>query len=302
ALGYNQINLWGGSYGTRLGLEVMRLYPAGLRSVVLDAVYPPDVDLYLESPANLDRSLELLFVSCAANAVCNQKFPDLRTVFYQTIERLEVSPQMRTIEDPFSGVEYQALMDGDTLLSLVFQVLYESRLRYLLPELIYDASRGEFETFDKMRGVLVGQMDLSSRGMMFSVQCHEELAFSTLAELEEVMEAYPHLARMYEYAIVGKLPFFACDLWSAGMAPSSANQPVQSDIPTLLMAGEFDPITPPSWAFQAAETLENGYVFEYPGIGHGATAVAGCSRDMMLVFLNNPGRAPDNGCISEMSH
>jgi pimeloyl-ACP methyl ester carboxylesterase len=190
-------------------------------------------------------------------------------------------------------------MDGDTFMSLVFQVLYESRLRYLLPELIYDASRGEFETLDKMRGSLIGQLDVSSRGMMFSVQCNEELAFSSMTDLEQVMQAYPHLARMYEYAIIGKLPFRACEFWGAGRALPNANQPVYSDLPTLLMAGEFDPITPPAWAFKAAETLENGYVFEYPGVGHGATALAGCPREMMIAFLENPYQKPDDSCVND---
>ena len=300
ALGYHRINLWGGSYGSRLGLEVVRLYPQGLRSVVLEAVYPPDVDLYLEAPANFDRSLELLFADCEANEVCAHKYPDLRRVFYETVERLEVAPQMRLIEDPFTKETYDALLDGDTLMGMVFQILYESRLRYLLPELIYDASRGEFGTFDLLRGSLIGQLDISSRGMMFSVQCHEELAFSSLPALEDAMQAYPHLARMFEHAIVGKLPFQACEFWGAGRAEPAANQPVDSDLPLLLMAGEFDPITPPAWAFHAAETLANGYVYQYPGIGHGATPIGGCPRDMMIAFLENPNIPPDDYCIAEM--
>jgi hypothetical protein len=66
------------------------------------------------------------------------------------------------------------------------------------------------------------------------------------------------------------------------------------------MSGEFDPITPPAWGRQAAETLENGYFFEYPGIGHGASAVPGCPRQMFTAFLQNPASAPDGSCIREM--
>jgi hypothetical protein len=77
------------------------------------------------------------------------------------------------------------------------------------------------------------------------------------------------------------------------------NEPVHSDVPTLVMQGAYDPITPPAWGRHAAETLSNGYFFEYPAVGHGASAVEGCPRDMMIAFLNDPA-APDSSCIAQM--
>ena len=84
ALGYDQVNLWGTSYGTRLALGVMRDHPDGLRSVILDSVYPPDVDLYLESPANVNRAFTVFFEGCAQDEACNAAYPDLRAVFFDT--------------------------------------------------------------------------------------------------------------------------------------------------------------------------------------------------------------------------
>jgi pimeloyl-ACP methyl ester carboxylesterase len=300
ALGYQQVNLWGGSYGTRLALEVMRRYPQGLRSVVLDAVYPPDVDLYLEAPANFNRALERLFEACADNSVCGQTYPDLREVFFETVARLDANPVLGEIENPFTGEDYEAWMNGNTLLALTFQLLYDSKIRYLIPQYIYAASQGDYTAFNRARGTLMGLMGVSSRGMMFSVQCHEELAFSSPEEFRRTMARYPELGAMYESALLGGLAYRACDTWGAGQADASANQPVFSDIPTLLMSGEFDPITPPEWGRHAAETLENGYFYEYPGIGHGASAVEGCPSQMMVAFLEDPNTAPDDGCIAEM--
>jgi hypothetical protein len=75
---------------------------------------------------------------------------------------------------------------------------------------------------------------------------------------------------------------------------------VYSDIPTLLMDGEFDPITPPSWGLHAAETLEKAFVYVYPGIGHGASSIEGCPSQMMTAFLEEPAVAPNADCIEAM--
>ena len=175
ALGYDQVNLWGGSYGTRLALEIMRQDPQGLRSVILDSVYPPDVDLYAEGPANLERALDKLFSSCAANPVCSQAYPDLKNVFYETIGRMDESPIQTEIMDLFTGTRYQSWMNGDILLGMTFRLLYNSQVRYLLPMYIDDASRDDFSAFNLIRGILIGRISLSSLGMSLSVQCHEEL-------------------------------------------------------------------------------------------------------------------------------
>lgn len=300
SLGYDQINLWGGSYGTRLALEVMRLHPEGLRSAVLDAVYPPDVDLYAAAPANFDRALTLLFDSCAANPVCSENYPDLRTVFFDTADRLNASPATTTITNVLTGDAHVAVTTGDALLGFVFQVLYETELKFLLPQIIYDVSRDDFDMMDRIRGALLAQVTVSSRGAMFSVQCHEEIAFSSPTEFDRVLAQYPDLAGLYEHSILGRLSYRVCEGWGAGQADETADEPVASDIPTLLMVGEFDPITPPAWGRHAAETLPNGYLFEYPGVGHGASVGAACPHGMMLAFLNDPTRAPDGTCITGM--
>jgi pimeloyl-ACP methyl ester carboxylesterase len=66
----------------------------------------------------------------------------------------------------------------------------------------------------------------------------------------------------------------------------------------LLMAGEFDPITPPAWGRHAAATLANGYFVEYPGVGHGASAVPGCPREMLVAFVQDPRVRPDDTCLN----
>lgn len=302
ALGYEQVNLWGASYGSRLALEMMRRYPAGLRSVVLDSVYPPDADLYSEAPENFNRALERLFSACAANRVCNQAYPDLRKVFFETAQKLDAQPVLREIRNPYTGEKYEAWMDGGALLALTFQLLYNSQLRFLLPGQIYAASRGDYTAFDRARGALVSQMDFSSRGMMFSVQCNEEVLFSSVKQLKLEQSRYPEFSALYKNSILGELTFQVCEIWGAGQAEASANQAVHSAIPTLVMSGEFDPITPPAWGKQVAETLDKAFFYEYPGLGHGTSIAEGCPRRMLTAFLNDPTSSPADECIGEMGN
>jgi pimeloyl-ACP methyl ester carboxylesterase len=300
ALGYEQVNLWGASYGTRLALGVMRDFPQGLRSVVLDSTYPPDVDLYLESPANVERATSLLFQSCAADPACNAAFPDLRAVFFDTVDRLNENPLSFQVTNPLTNESYDALLDGDSMLALLFQFLYITEVLPSLPQIIYDASQGDLSLITLLYGSLLAQAEAMSIGMQFSVQCNEEFAFTSLQEFETALAQYPQWNGMFEGATVGKLGFDVCAAWDSGQADASENQPVSSDVPTLVMAGEFDPITPPAWGQRAAAKLANGYFFQYPGVGHGPSLAHDCPRAMMRAFLNDPHNAPDDACIAAM--
>jgi pimeloyl-ACP methyl ester carboxylesterase len=299
ALGYEQINLWGGSYGTRLALGILRDYPKSVRSVVLDSVYPPDVDLNLGTPANLERALTLLFQACRDDPACNTAYPNLRQVFFATAAQLEAAPVASRITDPFTGETHPILMDGDALFGLIFQLLYDTEALPVVPQLIYEANQGNFGTINRIFGALIGQSKISSRGAFFSVQCNEELAFSSWEKLQAVLVDYPDTAPYLQKGILGEAGYDVCAFWGASQASPNENKPVSSDIPALVMQGEHDPITPPAWGQQAAETLKNSYFFLFPDVGHGVMGTA-CGREMTAAFFQNPLKAPQNDCIAKM--
>ena len=170
ALGYDQVNLWGGSYGTRLALGVMRDYPEGLRSVVLDSAYPPDVDLYLDAPKNANSAFNVLFNACAEDPVCNQNYPDLGEVFFNTVELLEARPYDTVIMNPLTGESFDAVIDGETLMGLIFQLLYETELLPNLPMLIYQANQGDFEMLSRIYGLLLVEILLLSKNRLIPVE------------------------------------------------------------------------------------------------------------------------------------
>ncbi len=300
AMGYDQVNLWGTSYGTWLALEVMRRYPEGIRSVVLDSVYPPQQDLTAEAPANAARSIDLLFEACAADQACNGAFPDLRTVYLNTVYRLNQQPAHFQVTNPLTGERYDLVMTGDNVASLLFQFLYATSIIPSLPQILYEVNQEDYATTAQLFGALLVSGEAMSQGQQFSVLCHDEVAFSSPQEFEAALAEHPELERAFSDSVLGDLGFELCAGWQVGQADKTLTQPVTSGIPTLIMAGEFDPITPPAWGKQVGETLKNSYFFEYPGVGHGASASTGCPQEMMIDFLDDPATAPDDACLAGM--
>ncbi|HNS53125.1 MAG TPA: alpha/beta hydrolase [Anaerolineae bacterium] len=300
ALYNGPVNLWGTSYGTWLALEVMRRYPVGIRSIVLDSVYPPDKDLLAEAPTNAARSIDLLFDTCAADEACRTAFPDLEATYRDTVERLNQEPARFQVTNPLTRDTYDVVMTGDNLATFLFQFLYATSVIPSLPQILYDASQGNYTVVAQLMGSLLAQGDAGSSGQQTSVLCHDEIAFGSEERFAEALADHPELKRAFSDSILGELGVEMCEDWQVGRADALLTQPVTSDLPVLVMSGEFDPITPPAWGRHVAGTLPNGFFFEYPGVGHGASTVAGCPQDMMLAFLADPGSVPEGACIEGM--
>jgi pimeloyl-ACP methyl ester carboxylesterase len=303
ALGYDEVNLYGISYGTRLALTVLRDFPEGVRSVILDSTYPLEADLNVETPANTERAFEQLFAACAADAECATTYPDLESVFYEAVAALDADPVLADVTIPVRNETYEALIDGDVLIGVTFQALYSAELIPTLPELIYNASEGNVSQLSQILGLLLLNQDFISVGMYFSVQCNEEVPFTTPEQLAGATEAIDEaLADYYESdpeyttALID-----LCAAWVEADPTPAENQPVTSDVPTLILAGEFDPITPPRWGEAVAESLPNSYYFEFPAVGHGASVSDACPTAVAQAFLDDPATAPDVACIAEVA-
>lgn len=302
ALGYDQWNLWGISYGTRLAQTTMRDFPAGLRSVVLDSTYPLEANLLTDTPANMARAFDVFFAGCLADEACNEAYPELETVFYDTIDQLNEEKIIVPVTNFLTGDTYEAYFSGNDLLGVLFQSLYATEIIPELPKLIYDVNAGETSDLSTLLSSFLINSDFVSIGMQFSVQCNEENSFTNDAEVTTAIEAHPELAGFFDYSPnLGGRTLSICDIWGAGTADAVENEPVFSDIPTFVLAGEYDPITPPAWGELVASHLDNAYYHEFPGTGHGVTVSSDCAFDMMQAFLAEPTSAPDASCIADMT-
>lgn len=297
ALGYEQVNLYGISYGTRLAQTVMRDYPQGVRSAILDSAYPIAADLVSELPANASRAFATLFAGCAADPRCAAAYPNLETRFWDLAAALDEAPITIPVFYLFDRQSYEAALQGDDLIGIVFQALYSAELIATLPSLIAAVEAGNYELLSALVSNYILNREFSSAGMHYAVQCAEEAPFAGPEALESVV--YPRLRDYFEGSVAQDLA--ACALWAVPPAPPLENEPVHSDIPALVLAGEYDPITPPAWGQQTAATLENAIFVEFPGLGHGVSVEDPCALQITLDFLAAPAEAPDASCVQAMA-
>ena len=301
ALGYESWNLYGVSYGTRLAQTIVRDHPQGLRSVVLDSTYPIEANLQTQTPTNLKQAMDVFFATCEADADCSTTYPELETVFWELVDQLNQDPITLTVSDLFSGETHAALINGDALVGRLFGSLYSAELTASFPKLIFNTRDGNLDLLTRSTSIAISQLDFVSFGMQMSVQCNEEISFTDPDEAAAAAAQYPELENLFTYSgVVGLLGLEICSAWDSGLALPIENEAVVSDIPTLIIHGEHDPITPPYWGQQVAEHFEKAYFFEYPGQGHGPGLTSECARSMLLEFQNDPEQAPDAACIAEM--
>jgi len=299
ALGYPQWNLFGVSYGTRLALTVMRDHPDGVRSAILDSTYPPQSDLYSELAPDFSRSLNVMFESCAIDPACSEAFPDLRQTFNETVQGLDQQPVSVTLGSRGGRPVEGAVIDGIWFSAFIFQSLYSTELIPLLPRAIFDTRDGNYDILTLLADAYLQNSEAISPGMYLSVQCGEETPFTNREAALAAAQADPVLQESNEYS--AKSIFAACDAWQAPKAADGENQAVSSPIPALVLAGQYDPITPPSWGALAAASLSAGHFFEFPGQAHGVTLSDVCPLGMAIAFLDAPQVAPASGCVGQMS-
>jgi len=300
-LGYSEWNLYGSSYGTRLALTSMRDHPAGLRSVILDSVFPPQADLYSSIPADMERSLELVFSSCASDPACHQAYPDLEAAFYKLVTQLDAQPKAFKLYRSSTHSFYNMLLNGDRFIWAVFQLLFMTDQIRLLPWHIYSFLQGETARFTEVLTWSIVSDDSWSEGMYYSIQCNEEEPFSSQEMLESANMNVT--ARLVEAFNPGQI-YQICSDWETTPAPSLESEAVTSDIPTLILSGEFDPITPPDWARSTAETLSKYQLFVFPGFGHGVLGSGAdggaCALEIASRFLAYPTAPVDASCIDSL--
>ena len=301
ALGYGEWDLYGISYGTRLALTVMRDHPEGIRSVVLDSAYPHQVDEIALALRGAAGALDELFSACAADPYCSSAYGDLETLLFSAVERLDESPAEIEVIDYFTFRTYPALLDGGGLLSLVFLALYSEWSFPRIPRALAEIQDGRYSSAEELLSLFLANSAFLSVGMNVTIGCREEVPFSDPGLAGSEREAHPRLAPLVEGSLfeLGNASEF-CAAWGAGKAGPIENQPVTSSIPALVMAGRFDPVTPPDYGRRTAEHLGGAWLVEFPTLAHGVSTVEGCPRSIMLDFLADPADEPDTACLADM--
>jgi pimeloyl-ACP methyl ester carboxylesterase len=291
ALGYDKLNLYAVSYGTRLALTLMRDHPNAVRSAVLDSAYPLQVNLYTALAPNANRAFNVFFDRCAADPNCIAVYPELRTVFYQLVDQLNAAPIYISLFA--GGSERIVRLDGGLLIDVLFVGLYNPAVTTTMPQMIYDIRQGNYARLTERLNLYFDGS--SALGMQMSVQCAEEFPFNAAEEAYAAAQGVqPQIAAFYPLSVQ---PLFAvCKEWTVAAHDPRENLAVSSDLPTLVLAGDQDPITPPDWGRMVDQDLSQGYFYEFAGNGHWVTRSSRCALSVALAFWNDPNVDPGFAC------
>jgi pimeloyl-ACP methyl ester carboxylesterase len=299
ALGYQQIDLLGGSYGTLLAQTIMRDFPGTVRSAILDSAAPLQELVQLELIRHFEPALQVLFDACQSDAACHQDYPSLRDTFYSLVERLNARPiQVRLSSGP-NGPAREFTLNGGGFGFVIWQSLYHSEAIPHLPRIICDTASGNNERLTRLIE-RERPPDLRSVGMQQSVECTEMAPFMKPDQLREAAAGISPALREAAMSQFGDI-FDRCRIWNVRSADARVKAPLRSDTPVLLLVGAFDPATPPVSARWTAETLPNHYLFIFPDSGHGVLRTSACARAVVSTFLVDPGRFPSVQCVERLS-
>lgn len=286
-LGYSAVNLYGGSYGTRVAQVYMRRYPGAVRTVVMNGVTPVSEPSYVRTSPNLQAALDLLVRECEEQPACTGAYPDLAGGVEAAFAHFADGPVTVTVNGrdvPFHAADLGYALRG---------LLYGGSA--VVPYVISRAARGELQELAEyyvQRTDWVSGDDTAA-GNHLSVICAEDVGPLTDEDVRRAAEGTflrGHVIRSYRAA---------CDLWPRAPLPADFFEPVRSDAPTLLVSGERDPVTPPAGAERVAAGLTHHLHVVVPNGGHGVTTP--CVMGMITRLIED-GRVDnvDTSCVSEV--
>ncbi len=281
ALGYTSIDLYGSSYGTRVAELYMRRFPAAVRAAILDGVTYPAQAIGLDTPADGERALNLILERCRQAPDCAAAYPDLRDEVAALRRRFGPERQPIELNDPGSGLPLHVDFDRGLFNAALRFLSYNAAQASLLPTLLHQGAIGNLAPLAAQTIMMSRQVgaELAS-GMQNSVICSEdEPRFELSSDARQRIAAtYQGTDQLDALAVI-------CKIWPRGPVDADLNAALHSDIPTLLLSGEADPVTPPGDAERAAAGLTHHRLVVLAGEGHGQLAT-GCMPKLMADFLD----------------
>ncbi|HEV7612057.1 MAG TPA: alpha/beta hydrolase [Steroidobacteraceae bacterium] len=281
ALKIPTIDLYAASYGTRVAQLYMRRFPASVHAVILDGATFPEQAIGPDTPLDGQRALDLIVTRCADSADCAAAYPDLKQDLETLRRQFGATTSTITIDDPNSGSPLKIEFNRDMLNAGLRFLSYNALQASLLPTLLHRAAQGALAPLAAQTIMTSRQVaDQLASGMQNTVICSEDVPFFAAAGIDRAA-----IARTYQGADQLDALLEICKLWPRGPVDADLHSPLASDIPTLLLSGEADPVTPPADAERAARGLRRHRHLVLSGEGHGQVGT-GCVPKLMAEFLD----------------
>lgn len=283
ALNYSQWNLYGVSYGTRVALEVMRTKPVHIRSSILDSVYPSDKHGLLTWPAVINNAIQMIFERCDNDKACHANYPDLREQFKTVLRKLKYTSLYLQMPDYYSDGALDIYLNDSRFIDALFIATYDSNLISLIPDVINDIAKGKQKSLIPIATAYAASFfdEYSNLVTFNSVICNDEVIISS-EEYDIEVARYPMLKPYTE----GLWKYDLCHIWKTHNTSEINLEAVKSDIPTLILAGRDDAVTPWQWGKELHGYLNNSVFFVFDQTTHGAIGTNDCATRMSRHFLD----------------
>ncbi|MBA6291960.1 alpha/beta fold hydrolase [Colwellia sp. MB3u-70] len=292
ALGHQQVHIYGGSYGTRAGLVYMRMFPTSLKSVVLDSVGPIEVPIGLFGKS-VEHSFIKLIENCQNEESCATQYPELAKEFTAITHKLSQAPVTVEIAHPRLGTKTAFTISKDKFISSIQMQLYSMETRSLVPLLIHQAYLGNYMPLAGIIAQSEGGMGIYI-GLHFNIVCNED--FPKISDDMKAVDADNNFAKGMSLVMVGK----ACAAWPTYQPSADFYQTVTADIPTLIMSGELDPVTPASNGEKSHVNLPNSHHIISKNNAH-IVASTTCGIKIVNEFLEKQTpKELDESCLEEI--
>jgi len=308
ALGYDAFNFYGVSYGSELGQFLIRERPLALRSVILDAVVPLGFSLVTDVPAVKQQVMQRYAQACKGSPACNTAYPDLDKRYLALLERLDRdpvplfpaaanAPAAAPASAAAGATDKTAMLTGKMLDSALYQSVYQRESVSLVPYIVQRAEMGDYSFVVNFAQVMKSKRSDMAGGMYMTVVCSE------YGDTPQEALRFPGVIKRFADAgqIEARQILDVCRDWNIRLLEKSLSAPVKSDLPTLLLSGRFDPITPPEGADRVAANLANSYRVTFASGTHGQAFVVPCANAIVTSFLDTPAIAPVDTCAKEAS-
>jgi pimeloyl-ACP methyl ester carboxylesterase len=296
-LGYDKINLVGGSYGTQAALVYMRRHPAHVRSVILLAVAPTDLKMPLHHSESAARAINLLLGECEQDPACHGAFPQIRDDWNDVLTQLEKQPARVEYSPPKGAQPTTVEIQRDVFAEKIRTWMYGRDKAARIPLIVHHAAGGDFTPF-LQQAIAPSIPDFVADGLYLSVTCAEDVPFINQEEAATMNANNP----FGNYRVFQQTR--ACGMWPRADIPPDFLEPVRSNAPVLIFSGNLDPVTPPKYGEEVAKYLPNSRHIIIPEAAHEISGLAdpGCIDQIALKFLDKgDAKNIDASCVERMA-
>ncbi|MGC3944741.1 MAG: alpha/beta fold hydrolase [Chryseolinea sp.] len=294
-LGYDKINIFGLSFGGRLAQVYLKMFPNSVESCVLWSPAAINSRMPLDHARYADDGLNKLFDDCKNDPLCNSSFPAIREEFQTLMETGKRKPFDYKFEFE-DGKEELIAIPWHSFHTKIRSMMYAPMSSRQIPYVVHQSFLGNWQPFISLYPKGGSYNDFIAEGLYLCVTCAEDVPFITKQEADSLTAN----TSMGDYRIQQQMN--ACGQWAKGNIPDNFMEPVSSAVPTLLISGYFDPVTPPSMAEEIARTLPNCFLVSIPAMSHTFDGLSNsyCFDKLVVDFLNQPNTKPNVECILQM--